>query len=57
MGSKTWVGFAAQITKVKTVFTKLSPPEPDDNFEALRADVLKQFDKLSEYVAERAASE
>lgn len=55
--AKDWVTLAAQDQKVKDVFIKLTPPVPDDDFESMRADVLRLWGKLHTYVSEKATSE
>jgi hypothetical protein len=48
---------ATAIGRVKNVFTNLAPPVPDDDFEAIRADALRAFSKLQDYVATRETQE
>jgi len=48
---KTWAGANVAAKKITTALKKITPPEPDDQFEDLRRDALKFVDKWSEYLS------
>jgi hypothetical protein len=52
----SWSNLQVQGRKVRGALEKLTPPEPDDQFEAKRKDVLDKFTELEDYLSHKIAS-
>lgn len=47
--AKSWELLKDQVAKIHTATGKITPPEPDDEFEAIRTEALKSIDRLGFY--------
>jgi hypothetical protein len=55
--AKSYESLKVQTDKVKEVLGKLTPPEPSDEFESLRTEILARFDKLDEFLVGQITGE
>jgi hypothetical protein len=51
--AKSFATLEQQLYKIGNTLGRISPPEPDDQFEDLRRDVLKFFTKMQKHVHDR----
>ena len=48
--AKSWEGLKKQQDKIRSVQEGITPPQPSDEFESLRSEVLKHMGKLDSFL-------
>lgn len=55
--AKSYTALRDQQQKIRRTYERISPPQPDDQFETLRASVLKEFDRVEKYLQGRVTGD
>lgn len=55
--ANTYETLQRQVGKVNDVLMRLTPPQPDDEFESLRGEIKRHVDKLDVYLEGRVTGE
>jgi len=55
--AKTYEGLQRQHRKITTALEGLAPPQPDDEYEDLRREVLKSSERVHDYLQGRVTGE
>ena len=55
--AKTYGGLKLQLDKIRGAVEKITPPQPDDEFEDLKGNLLKHLEPIETYVNGRDSGE
>jgi len=55
--ASSYESLKVQTDKIRGALERITPPEPNDEFEALRVEILSRFDKANEWLVGQITGE
>lgn len=55
--AKSYEALEGQVKKIRSTVERITPPEPDDEFETHRRNVMSEMDKFQDYIHGRVTGD